>query len=263
MKTCIGCNVSKNDEDFRKSRSKCKLCEKKYNEEYHKKNPNKKKEMWKAYSNENKVQLLEHQKEYYIENPEKAVEKSKKYAENNRDKINKTRRNNYNNGDNKLKNKYRKETHKLLTSKNVKHSQLIGCSSEFFRSWITSLFTPLMSMRTYGTVWELDHIVPVSLFNLQNEIHVKLCYSWENVRPCLCSVNKHKTNYLFLDQILIQELKCYNYKKSFQKCLLPPINKNISWGTRLMAVRPSVDAMQCIAPNGKNVNNRDNPQPSS
>jgi hypothetical protein len=233
MKICRVCEKKKKEKEFNKKRSECKNCQSRN---------------WKQYYQKNKEQLLLKQKE----NPEQNRKKVKKFASKNREKINKKRRENYKNDENlQLKNKYRKETYMLFLKKNVKYSSLIGCSSNFFRKWIKSQLHSTMNIHNYGIIWELDHVIAVSSFNLKNKNQVKLCYHWENVRPCFCFHNKQKKNSFCIDQILIQELKTYNYKKSLTKDLLPPTKRNLNWGTRLIAVT-----------NGKNANHRDNPQPS-
>ena len=49
-----------------------------------------------------------------------------------------------------------------------------------------------MSLENYGKVWELDHVNPLSKFNMENEDDVKIAFNWQNVLPALCSHNKEK-----------------------------------------------------------------------
>jgi hypothetical protein len=43
---------------------------------------------------------------------------------------------------------------------------LLGCSFSFFKSYIEKQFTKGMTWRNYATHWHLDHIVPLSAFDL-------------------------------------------------------------------------------------------------
>ena len=206
---------------------------------------------WGIYYDENKEVLLQKQKD----NPEQNRRKAKQYQSKpeNKKKINTRRRLNYESDKNlRLRNKYRKETHKhLLLIKNVKYANFLSCSSVFFRQWIESQFTSGMKWENYGRYWELDHIFPVSIFDLTVQENIRLCYHWENVRPCLKSHNKMKTNKIYPKHIIIQELKSFLYKKSLSTHLLPPNRRNLTWGTRLMVVS-----------NGNNANAIENPQPN-
>ncbi len=83
--------------------SKCKVCTKKYDEEYRKNNSGKKRQYDEEYRKNNKDKLKEYQKEYcernknkkkeyYEENKEKMREHKKQYYEENREKIKEIRR---------------------------------------------------------------------------------------------------------------------------------------------------------------------------
>ena len=76
-------------------------------------------------------------------------------------------------------------------------SRLIGCSWDHFVSHISSLFTDGMCMSNYGK-WHLDHIHPLSLFDLNDPEQAKKAFHYTNIQPLWASDNirKHnKTNY--------------------------------------------------------------------
>ena len=66
------------------------------------------------------------------------------------------------------------------------------CTKETFKEYINSLLQEDMNEENYGTVWELDHIVPVEVFNLDDEEDLKLCYSRYNILPIYKKHNKSK-----------------------------------------------------------------------
>lgn len=55
-----------------------------------------------------------------------------------------------------------------------------------------------MTWDNYVTYWVLDHIIPVSWFNLENDTHRKHCFSWYNLRPLKKEDNLQKSNKLNL-----------------------------------------------------------------
>ena len=76
-------------------------------------------------------------------------------------------------------------------------SALIGCNWDQFVSHISSLFTNGMSMSNYGK-WHLDHIQPLSLFDLKDPKQVKKAFHYTNIQPLWAgdNIRKHnKTNY--------------------------------------------------------------------
>ena len=69
---------------------------------------------------------------------------------------------------------------KNATAKFRKH---IGCTSSEFRQYIESLFILNMSWQNYGSVWHIDHIMPLNLFNLLNEKQFAQACHFTNTRP--------------------------------------------------------------------------------
>jgi hypothetical protein len=44
-------------------------------------------------------------------------------------------------------------------------------------------FKRSMSWSNYGKRWQIDHITPVSYFDLTDPAHLALCFNWQNLRP--------------------------------------------------------------------------------
>lgn len=66
------------------------------------------------------------------------------------------------------------------------------CTKDTYRGYVNQYLQTDMSLENYGTLWELDHIVPVELFDLDNEENLKLCYSRFNIIPLYKKHNKAK-----------------------------------------------------------------------
>jgi len=191
-KLCSKCRQIRFLDDFHKSMiSKdgfhcwCKGCKKKYQKNY--------------YLN-NRDELKSGQKNYYLNNRDERKEYQKKYQKKNRKKINKT------------KNKYQKNrlkadicykiAHNLRGRlyRTIKNNQKsgsavrdLGCSISELKKHLELLFKPGMSWDNYGE-WHIDHIIPLSRFDLTNSIEFKEACSYTNLQPLWASENFIKSN---------------------------------------------------------------------
>lgn len=81
--------------------------------------------------------------------------------------------------------------------KGYKSEILLGCSFKFFREYIANLFCEGMSWDNYGNgkgKWNIDHIIPVSSFNLFCDIEQKKAFHFTNCRPMWAIDNIKKGN---------------------------------------------------------------------
>ena len=75
--------------------------------------------------------------------------------------------------------------------KNKTTEEILGCSIDFFRQYIQSLFKEGMSLENYGE-WHLDHIKPISLAKTEEEV-IELCH-YTNFQPLWAKENQIKSN---------------------------------------------------------------------
>ena len=59
----------------------------------------------------------------------------------------------------------------------------LGCSVSEFKIYLESMFESLWSWENYAKVWEIDHIIPLSKFDLTEEKYVKKACHYTNLRP--------------------------------------------------------------------------------
>ncbi len=92
--------------------------------------------------------------------------------------------------------------HALRRSGQVKKNravELLGCSIQDFMIYMESKFQSGMSWENYGhgvDKWNIDHIIPVSLFDLSNSGHQKYCFHFSNLQPLWHTDNMKKSNKL-------------------------------------------------------------------
>lgn len=219
-KICTKCNVNRSAEEYHKRSSSsdglhnsCKYCRKDYDlsradkkAEYSKKYSEQNSDKIKKYRLDNKERTKEYRKQYKIENSEVI----KRWKSENRDRINaKDRewRTNKRKTDPLFKLKDNIRVLMLQTFKNSfegeykkssKTLDILGCSNEEFRQHIESQFLNWMNWSNHGRcenneyncTWQLDHIIPISLARVEEEIY--MLNHWSNFQPLCSKLNRDK-----------------------------------------------------------------------
>ena len=158
---------------------------------YHKNNKEKIKIRHKKYREENKEKIREHALVYSKANKEKIKKYLKEY--NAKPEV-KTRKNSYYRNRRKTDPKFalirtiRDNTKRVFDSarinKNASTEELCGCTCDQLKNYIESQFTSGMTWENRGLKgWCLDHIKPISLFNLNNQEEIKKCCHYTNLQP--------------------------------------------------------------------------------
>jgi len=90
--------------------------------------------------------------------------------------------------------------YETFTDKNIKselkYSELIGCTIEELEVHITNKFVDNMTIDNYGE-WEIDHIIPISSFDLTKKENQILCFNYKNLQPLWAEDNLKKSNKIF------------------------------------------------------------------
>jgi hypothetical protein len=94
---------------------------------------------------------------------------------------------------NNLARRATKELKKKKIKRKLSHSKLIGCSASELKEHLEKLFKKKMSYDNYGK-WEVDHKIPISSFNFENENEVEECFHYTNLQPLWQKENRKKGN---------------------------------------------------------------------
>ena len=90
----------------------------------------------------------------------------------------------------------------IIDNKNGRHwEDLVGYTISDLKTHLEKQFKDNMSWDNYGkSGWEVDHKIPVSLFNIKGvkSKGFKKCWSLENLQPLWASENASKCNRLFI-----------------------------------------------------------------
>jgi hypothetical protein len=60
------------------------------------------------------------------------------------------------------------------------------------RLHLEALFATGTSWENYGRVWEVDHIEPVTRFDLTRSDEARACFALQNLRPLLVAENRRR-----------------------------------------------------------------------
>jgi hypothetical protein len=69
----------------------------------------------------------------------------------------------------------------------------LGCSIQEFKAYIAARFSGSMSWDNHGTVWQLDHVRPLALFDLSDREQVLQACHYTNLQPLFSEDHKRKT----------------------------------------------------------------------
>ena len=199
-KECSRCKETKDITQFTKCKGKphphCKSCKNTY------KNPEKQREYYqknkerilannRAYREANQAKISSQRKEYRGKNQEYIKQKQKEYLPVRKERIKEQRKVDENF---RMKEILRSKIHKLLSGKESSYQDLLGCDIDTLRRWLQFQFDSKMSWNNLGTYWQIDHILPMSKFDLTHHATQKICFSWTNLQPLEKTRNRQKSN---------------------------------------------------------------------
>ncbi len=195
MKKCNTCKIEKPFEDFYKSKhskdghqGKCKQCDLLNAKEFKKKNPN----YNSTYFKNNKDRFYKWIYDRRDENRDEFNEYMREYRKENlihiREYQNIWMKNKYNTDINyKLKINVKGRIVFSLKKDNLKKGEKIteylGCSIENYKIYLEQQFLPEMNWENHGTIWEIDHIIPIAFFDLLIREEQKKCFHYSNTQP--------------------------------------------------------------------------------
>lgn len=137
-------------------------------------------------------------KEYYKLHRKKLIKRVCKYQKKNRDykkeyKRNKERKENDINY--RLKINLRNRLLQALKSgqKGGSFIKNLGCSINELKNYLEDKFLDGMSWSNYGE-WQIDHVIPLSLFNLTDKEEFKEAVHYSNLQPLWAKDNQSKGN---------------------------------------------------------------------
>jgi hypothetical protein len=188
MKQCLICKTKKSLDSFYKDKSRkegysynCKSCIKQQNKIYydgHSKEHNLRNVLW---QNKNTHKQQNYNKQSYNKLKQDIIWVETRYQYNNEyqklryseDFLYKIIR--------LLRNRFRNAIKQKFKTKPI--LSLLGCEENQFKIYLESKFKPEMNWDNHGIVWEIDHIIPCSSFDLTKEEEQKQAFHYTNTQP--------------------------------------------------------------------------------
>jgi hypothetical protein len=140
-------------------------------------------------------------KAYHLLHSDKSVKAARRWQMKNRDKVllSKKRHNQRKRGNpgGKLNHNIASAICRSLSkgTKNNRHwESLVDFTIEQLKRHLEKKFSPGMSWDNYGTVWQIDHKIPVAVFNFEKpeDIDFRICWSLKNLQPLEAKMNSSK-----------------------------------------------------------------------
>ena len=178
--------IATHKESIRRKQSLYYLKNKEYidirNKEYYKNHISERKAYAKDWGIKNRIFRNKRNQEYYLKNKDKI----KEYASKNRDRINMRRRLRLQSDiPYKLSCYLRIRMWQAIRGKTKVGSAAkdLGCSLKYFKHYISGKFITGMTWENYGNAWHLDHIIPLSSFDLTNREEFLKAVHYTNIQP--------------------------------------------------------------------------------
>ena len=86
----------------------------------------------------------------------------------------------------------------------------LGCNCSDYLKWLLNNNNSF-TFSNYGKEWHIDHVIPLSRFDLTNEEQQLLAFNWRNTMPLSVKENLKKNNKILKPQIEEHNIKLVDY----------------------------------------------------
>lgn len=163
-KQCNTCGQIKTILDFRENRGACIECERSYGRDYNKSHQ----DIRRAWVESHPDRMRELHANWYQENKTHVLVK---YYER------------YHNDEAFRTGVLMKK--KLQNAINCTNPMRLYCgvTTGLIKKWLEYNFDDKMTWENYGKVWHVDHVIPITWFDLSQQSEVDFCFGWKNISP--------------------------------------------------------------------------------
>jgi hypothetical protein len=100
----------------------------------------------------------------------------------------------------KMKRVIRSRIISALTKKNKHTIEYLGCNTPEYLKWLLKNDSGY-TLENRGKEWHIDHVIPLSHFDLENEQQQLIAFNWRNTMPLSSQENLKKSNKIIKSQI--------------------------------------------------------------
>jgi len=127
-----------------------------------------------------------------------------------------------------LRNRFKQAVFGMSFSKNVQ--SIVGCSIDDFKLHLENQFEPWMNWGNYGvpkngdTKWQMDHIIPLSCFDPQDQNEIYIFFNYRNIQPLNASINGSSLlkgdNLEKAKEFLLKKIQKFGLDPQYEKMLI-------------------------------------------
>ena len=99
-----------------------------------------------------------------------------------------------------------------LKNKNKHTVEYLGCNSSDYLNWL-SKYNEKYNLENRGKEWHIDHVIPLSKFNLDDTKEQLIAFNWRNTMPLSPKENLSKNSKILIPQIEQHYKKLLDYHK--------------------------------------------------
>ena len=88
-----------------------------------------------------------------------------------------------------------------LKNKQKNTIEYLGCNADQYFNWLQYNFIDSVKFENHGKEWHIDHVIPLSHFDLENEDEQIIAFNWRNTMPLSCQENLSKGIKIIKEQI--------------------------------------------------------------
>ena len=97
-----------------------------------------------------------------------------------------------------------------LKFKSKKTIEYLGCNTSEYLNWLIKNQTQY-TLENSGSEWHIDHVIPLSHFDLENEEQQLIAFNWRNTMPLSVTENLKKGNKIIKEQVEQHYKKLVDY----------------------------------------------------
>ena len=110
----------------------------------------------------------------------------------------------------KMKRVIRSRIISALTKKNKHTIEYLGCNTPEYLKWLLKNDSGY-TLENRGKEWHIDHVIPLSHFDLENEEQQLIAFNWRNTMSLSCQENLKKNNKIIKSQLEQHHKKLLEY----------------------------------------------------
>lgn len=125
----------------------------------------------------------------------------------------------------------RSKVHKLLRGIPTSYKELLGMDLDGFRDWMAFQFEPGMTWDNYGHEWQIDHVLPMSRFDLAESRNRAICFGWTNLQPLWTNDNRLKSNHIFVHHFFNSFLSAHRFitSRRLDRSEYQRLRESVAW----------------------------------